>query len=166
MNNNNLLKSLQSELGSLVQDVPFSHTNNKALPYMETLSRKSIEEEVHRQIPHDTKREVDHFLQRSPLYAKTSFLQKFKKLPKEKLQSTYKDLVFLHREYSDMYKNNLKQIIHDSKGKTFNTLECLEAVRSLSDPINLSRMQSYFQTLAPSALVKFWKNIFESLNSK
>ena len=159
-----LLREIQQEIGVSKHHLqPF--TNNKALPYLETYPDKQVKENLAAYTNVELKREMEQFLQRSPLYTKTSFSAKTKKAHKENIGQIYKDLVYLHREYTDTYKNSLKQLLSDTKGKVYNTLDYLEVVRNLDSSLDLSKIHPYLQTLSSNALIKFWKIIFDSLES-
>jgi len=162
---NSLFKGLTFEVGVFNQRISFPH-NQKTLPYIENYPEKQLIDHLTSLSNVDFKREIEQLIHRSPLYSKTVPLQKIRKLSKDDLSSTFKDMIFVHREYAHLYRNNLKHILSDSKGKLYNTLDCLEALRSLEKSINLSHMHNYFLTLNPTALLKFWSVIFEALDSK
>lgn len=164
LNNSVVFKDLKYDLGTSQYD-KFGLLSNKALPYIETYPPKQILEELDQRKPIDLRREIEQFVLRSSLYQKTSFPQKVKKYQKEDVKEPFTDLIFLHREYADFFRNNLKHMLTDHKGK-YTTLDCLEILRHLDKFENLFKIQKYLQTLPSNALLDFWQTIFESINSK
>lgn len=164
LNNSAVFRDLKYDLGTAQYD-RLGLSSNKALPYMETYPPKQILEELESRKPIDLRREIEQFVLRSPLYQKTSFPQKVKKYQKEDVKEPFTDLIFLHREYADFFRNNLKHMLSDHKGR-YTTLDCLEILRHLDNFENLFKIQKYLQTLPSNAMLDFWQTIFESINSK
>jgi len=161
---NSLFNDLKFEIGL------FSHRltppiAQKTLPYLENYPEKQLLDHINSLSNVDLKREMEQLIHRSPLYSKIP-LVKVKKLAKDDLSSSFKDMLFVHRDYAHLHRNFLKHILADPKGKLYTTLDCLEALRSLERSTNLARWHTYLQTLSPNALIRFWSVIFESIDSK
>lgn len=164
LNENSLFRDLRHEIG--INRTSFTPRSQKTLlPYLENYPEKQLLEQISHLTNVDFKRELEQFIQRSPLYSRTMPLQKVRKLAKEDLLHSFKDMIFVHREYAHLHRNSLKSILTEPKGKLYTTLDCLEALRTLEDPVYLNKMHSYFQTLTYNALMKFWRIIFEQIES-
>jgi len=162
LNENSLFRDLRHEIG--INRTSFTpRTQKSLLPYLENYPEKQLLEQISHLTNVDFKRELEQFIQRSPLYSRTTPLQKARKLAKEDLLHSFKDMIFVHREYAHLHRNSLKSILIEPKGKLYTTLDCLEALRTLEDPVYLNKMHSYFQTLTYNSLLKFWRIIFEQI---
>ncbi len=163
LNEDPLFRSLKQDVG--LTKAAFTQRAQKTLPYLENYPEKQLLEQISHLTNVDFKRELEQFINRSPLYSKTTPLQKARKLAKEDLLHSFKDMIFVHREYAHLHRNILKSILTEPKGKLYTTLDCLEALRGLEDPVYLNKMHSYFQTLTYNSLLKFWRIIFEQIES-
>lgn len=162
---NSFFNDLKLQGGLLNPTLTFPE-NQKFLPYIENYPEKQLIDHIGSLSNIDFKREMEQLIHRSPLYSKSLSKTNIKKLAKEDLSSSFKDMIFVHREYAHLHRNILKHILTDPKGKLYNTLDCLEALRSLEKSTNLSRWHSYILTLSPNSMIKFWNVIFESIDSK
>jgi len=138
---------------------------DKPIPYIETYKTSRIDHELNALRHMDFKREMDYFLQRSRLFSKTNFSQKIRKVPKENLKNVFRDLILLEKEHGNLFQNHLKHALTESKPRASATLEYLEILRSFNSPVNLWQMNLYLKNLAPTSLLKFWRVIFNSLDS-
>ncbi len=162
---NPLYRNIRTKVGIVSHRLIPCHMQNN-LPYLENYPEKQMIEHINHLNNVDLKREMEQLIYRSPLYSKSIPVIKVRKHSKESLLTSFQDMIFVHREYTQLTKNLLKHVLSDPKGKLYNPLDCLEALRSLEKPLVLELMNPYFQTLTHTALHKFWNVIFESIDSK